>query len=89
MKILIKQARIIDPSSPHNGQTFDIFIENGTISQIDKKISAKADRKLALMAFTYLQAGWMYLPILETPAMNSRKPWKAGQLRRQPVVIRM
>ena len=58
MKILIKQARIIDPSSPHNGQTFDIFIENGTISQIDKKISTKADKEITVDGL-HVSPGWM------------------------------
>ena len=29
MNILIKQARVVDPHSPFNGQLADIFIENG------------------------------------------------------------
>jgi dihydroorotase len=58
MNILIKQARIIDPSSPHNGQTLDIFIENGTISQIDKKISVKADKEISVDGL-HVSPGWM------------------------------
>ncbi len=58
MNILIKQARIIDPSSPHNGQTLDIFIENGTISQIDKKISLKADKEISVDGL-HVSPGWM------------------------------
>jgi dihydroorotase len=46
MKILIKQARITDPSSPLNGQIQDIFIENGVIAQISKKITVKADQEI-------------------------------------------
>lgn len=44
MKILIKQARIVDPLSPFNGQTTDILIENGVISRIAKKITEKANQ---------------------------------------------
>lgn len=44
MKILIKQARIVDPHSPFNGQTTDILIENGVISRIAKKVTEKADQ---------------------------------------------
>jgi dihydroorotase len=58
MKILIKQARIVDPSSPHNGQTFDIFIENGLISKIDKKISTKADHEISVEGL-HVSPGWM------------------------------
>lgn len=34
MDILVRQARIIDPSSPFHQQTTDILIQNGTISEI-------------------------------------------------------
>jgi len=44
MKVLIKSARIICPSSPYNGKTLDILIENGIISKIDKDINVKADK---------------------------------------------
>ena len=48
MKLLIKQARVVDPSSPFNGQITDILIENGIISQIAKKISVKADQEISI-----------------------------------------
>jgi dihydroorotase len=44
MNILIKHARVVDPHSPFNGQSVDIFIESGIIKQIGKKIVAKADQ---------------------------------------------
>jgi len=44
MKILIKQAKVVDPSSPFNGQITDIFIENGIIRKIGNELSAEADR---------------------------------------------
>jgi dihydroorotase len=34
MQLLIKFAKVVDPSSPHNGKTVSIFIENGTIRQV-------------------------------------------------------
>src|SRR5437762_1357266 len=37
MTILIKQALVVDPSSPFNGQITDIFIENGIIKNIDQR----------------------------------------------------
>ena len=58
MKILIKQARIIDPSSPHNGQISDIFIENGLISQIGKEISSEADQVISLEGLC-VSPGWV------------------------------
>ena len=58
MKILIKQARIIDPSSPHNGQISDIFIENGKISQIGNNISQEADQVISLDGLC-VSPGWV------------------------------
>jgi dihydroorotase len=44
MKILIKQAQVISPSSPFNGKTKDIFISHGKISKIGDEITEKADQ---------------------------------------------
>ena len=43
MKILITQTKIVDPNSSHNGQTADIFIQDGVIAKIGKNLSDKAD----------------------------------------------
>lgn len=40
MNVLIKQAKIICPQSSFHNKTVDVLIENGTISQIKKNISA-------------------------------------------------
>jgi dihydroorotase len=58
MKILIKQARIVDPSSPFNGQIHDIFIEDGIISRIGNKISGKTDREITIDGL-HVSPGWM------------------------------
>lgn len=58
MKILIKQARIIDPGSPLNQQTADIFIEEGVIKQIADKITVKADKEVAINGL-HVSPGWM------------------------------
>ena len=58
MKLLIKQARIVDPLSPFNGQIADIFIENGIITQIGNKITAKADREIKLDGL-HVSPGWV------------------------------
>lgn len=44
MKLLIKQAKVIDSHSPFNGQTLDILIDNGTIVKLNRKISTSADQ---------------------------------------------
>lgn len=43
MKILIRSAKIISKGSDLNGQTKDIFIENGIIKQIDDVVDIDAD----------------------------------------------
>jgi len=58
MNILIKQVLIVDPRSPFNGQITDIFIENGIIRQIEKKISAKADKEISMEGL-HVSQGWM------------------------------
>lgn len=58
MKILIKQVRIVDPTSPYNGQTADIFIEKGTIREIGKSLDIKADKVLDY-AGAMISPGWV------------------------------
>lgn len=58
MKILIKNARITDPSSPLNGQSQDIFIEDGIITKIGARISLKADQEIAGNNL-HASPGWM------------------------------
>lgn len=60
MNILVKNARIVDPQSSYNGQTADIYIENGIISLIDKKISKKADKIIEIKGLS-VSPGWMDL----------------------------
>ena len=43
MKILIKQAHILDSSSKHNDQRMDLLIEDGHISKIETTIISDAD----------------------------------------------
>lgn len=58
MNILIKQARVTDPSSPFNGQITDIFIDNGVIRKIGKNLSDKADKTIAVNDL-HVSPGWM------------------------------
>jgi len=58
MTILIKQACIVDPSSSLNGQITDIFIENGIIKQIGKKLSVSADKEINIEGL-HVSPGWM------------------------------
>jgi len=58
MTIFIKQACIVDPSSSLNGQITDIFIENGIIKQIGKKLSLSADKEISIEGL-HVSPGWM------------------------------
>ena len=57
MKILIKNARIIDKYSPYGGQTKSILIENGIIAKISDTIDDEADLILSQPGLKVSQ-GW-------------------------------
>ena len=48
MKVLIKKATIVSPSSPFHGTLQDILIDNGIISTIEKDIKINAEKLLRL-----------------------------------------
>jgi len=58
MKIIIKQARIVDPASNFDGQTADIFIVDGIIRAIGSKLDEKADQVIDLPGL-HVSPGWM------------------------------
>ena len=58
MNLLIKNARVVDPNSPFNSQSADIFIDNGIIQKLEKKISVKADREISADDL-HVSPGWM------------------------------
>ena len=58
MKILIKQATVVDPSSPFNGQVADIYIENGIITGIASVLEAEAET-VVQAAGLHVSPGWV------------------------------
>lgn len=58
MNVLIKQASIISPSSPFNGQTKDILISNGNIQAIGDNIIEKAGQVIEQQGLC-VSIGWM------------------------------
>ena len=58
MKVLIKQATIVQPSSPLNGLVKDIFITNGTITNIADNITEPADTLIEQQNL-HISIGWM------------------------------
>ncbi len=58
MKILIKQAKIVDPNSPFNGTISDIYIVNGLIKSIGKNLAFEADEIIDIPGL-HVSPGWM------------------------------
>ena len=58
MKVLLKQAHIISPSSPFNGQTKDILISDGIINKIADSISETADQTIEQKGLC-ISIGWV------------------------------
>ena len=59
--IVIKQVRILDPTSAHHGQVRDLHIINGKIEAIDSHIKAAASTKTLEAEGSCLSPGWMDL----------------------------
>lgn len=58
MKVLIKQATIVSPSSPFNGLTKDILIDNGIIAGISDAITDTEATKIEQQGL-HVSIGWM------------------------------
>jgi dihydroorotase len=61
MKILIRSARIIDPSSSFHHKIKDILIEGGIITKISAKIEASDDVKVIEGKNLHVSNGWIDL----------------------------
>jgi len=81
MSVLIKSAKIIDPSSIHNGEVVDLFIRDGKIVRIGKDLQEKASeiikgKDLAIspgwvdLLADYCEPGYEYKETLES-GMNA------------------
>ena len=62
MKIIIKQAKIIDGSSAYNGKSKDILIENGVIVSIKDSIP-NDDAKVIEARNLHVSIGWVDLRV--------------------------
>lgn len=60
MNLLLRQAKIIDPSSPFNNQQADIFIENGFIKSIGASDNGTADKIIEAEGLM-VSPGWVDL----------------------------
>lgn len=57
MKILLRQVRIIDPSSPFHQQTTDIFIENGIIKEVGQ-LNIPTSQQINVEGL-HISTGWL------------------------------
>jgi dihydroorotase len=58
MKVLIKRATIVSPSSPFHGKLQDILIENGIVSEIGNDLKTNAE-KIIEIDNLHISTGWM------------------------------
>lgn len=58
MKYIIKQVKIVDPLSKHNGNIKDILIVNGMIEKIADKISDTVDQEISIPGL-HASPGWI------------------------------
>ena len=58
MKIIIKEAKVIDPKSEFHNQTVDLKIVNGNIEEIAKNLSFSDDFQVVKHSNLHLSQGW-------------------------------
>jgi dihydroorotase len=63
MNLLIKQATVVDSSSPFNGRVVDILIEKGVITQIKKSIVPEKGIKTLEIDGLHVSAGWLDMQV--------------------------
>lgn len=62
MKLLLKNAKVFHPSSPHHGKRMDILIKNKTIEKIGKNLKTE-DAKEIKSKNLCVSVGWMDLGV--------------------------
>jgi len=63
MNLLIKQATVVDSTSPFNGKVVDILIEKGIITQIKKTITPEKGIKTIEAEGLHVSAGWLDMQV--------------------------
>ena len=58
MKILLKNATVLDPSSPFHSNHQDILINSGVITQIANKIKSDKDTQVFTSENLHVSCGW-------------------------------
>jgi dihydroorotase len=79
MKLIIRQARIIDAASSFNNQIVDVKINNGIIEEIGKKISKSDNYKEIEVKNLHLSQGWFDTSVsLGEPGFEERETLTNG-----------
>ncbi|MBL4744958.1 MAG: dihydroorotase [Flavobacteriaceae bacterium] len=79
MRIILQNSKIIDKSSPFDGQTKDILIENGTITSIEDTIDTKQDDTLLNLENLHVSQGWFDSSVcFGEPGLEDRETIKNG-----------
>jgi dihydroorotase len=79
MKLLIKQATIIDNASIYHSQKMDILIVNGKIAQIEKAIKPSENIKVIESGNLHVSNGWMDIGIqLGEPGLEHRETFSSA-----------
>ena len=78
MTILIKNAHIVSPDSPHHNSKKDILIENGTITKIGARIKSEK-AKVITSKNLYVSIGWMDIgPLCGEPGYEHRETFNSS-----------
>ncbi len=78
MSILIKSAKIIDADNPLDGKIFDIYIDKGIISKIDKNIDKPA-KTIISRENLHVSIGWLDSSVcFGEPGLEEREDLENG-----------
>ena len=79
MKILIKNAKIIDSLSKHNNKTYDILIDNNKIEKIAKSITIDSNTKIFKADNLHVSQGWFDMHVnFGQPGYEQKETLKNG-----------
>ena len=81
MNILIKQATIVDSTSPFNGKIMDILIEKGIITQLKKTIANEKNYKTIEADGLCVSVGWLDMQVNFCDPGNEHKETLENGLR--------
>ena len=79
MKIIIREAKIIDPKSPFHNQVVDVQINNGTIEKIGQNLSNTDDFEELKQSDLLISQGWFDSSVsLGEPGFEDRETIENG-----------